>query len=92
MVSFCFKGQTFARLELIVIRPSCSLRKMFSMKSPLADISDLDSVGVDLPKNYTFPLGVDYEFQHIDLQELAASAEVVIQDPSPVPSASIYKN
>ncbi len=68
-----FKGQTFRSLDQIAVGSHCRLRRIFTMKDRLIEMSNEDdpmaerhNFGVYVPKHYSYPPNILYANQVID--------------------------
>lgn len=66
--SFCFKGSVYRSTESIVVSSHCRIRKIFTMRGPILDVSDEQDSNPGtqfevLPKSVEFPMGITFSNQ-----------------------------
>lgn len=88
---YCYPDLTFKQIDGITLQSFCLCRKIFALRSPVIDTSELDIhsieipaidelVGEELPKHLQFKYGVNYENQLITPEKfLGIDSDIAIE-------------
>ena len=79
LVSSNFKGQIFRFLDVLIIHPSCQIRRIFTMKNSPVDTT-IEHIyypdSEEIPKPYAFPVGMETITQIINMDRTLRSLNV----------------